>query len=162
MHVEAKAAFQEIETADPQERGDVWASLQPQLELHERIEERLVYDPVAREAGPHDAVLGRWEHEHEEQVKEADATMDRLDHVDPAEDAWLSQLTALHATLDGHIRHEEEDIWPRIRKAWGTDKLEQAGRAIRGAKAAAKDGASVDEAVRAGAAAMSGNQVKST
>jgi hypothetical protein len=150
MHVEAKEAFANIESADASERGGLWRDLQPQLELHERIEEVFVYDPVASEAGSTDSVLASWETEHEDQVREADSVMAQIDALDPAADEWLTQVSMLKETLSQHIAHEESDIWPRIRAAWGPQKLDAAGRAISAAKAAAKSGASISDAITKG------------
>jgi len=150
MHVEAKDAFGKIESAGPDQRGGLWAKLQPELELHERIEETFVYDPVAAEAGPSDTVLRSWETEHEQQVQEADAVMAQIGRLDPRDDAWLAQVTTLKNTLAQHIEHEERDIWPRIREAWGRDKLDQAGQQIAASKAAAKAGGTVQDAVAEG------------
>jgi iron-sulfur cluster repair protein YtfE (RIC family) len=150
MHVEAKAAFEKIEGAGPSERGGLWAKLQPELELHEQIEERFVYDPVAREAGTKDPVLARWGQEHEAQVREADAVMAKIDRLEPQDAGWLESVSALRTTLEGHIAHEEHDIWPRIRTAWGEAKLDDAGRSVAAAKAAAKSGSSVSAAVKKG------------
>ena len=33
----------------------------------------------------------------------------------------------MHASLESHIREEEQDIFPRISKAWDETKLEHAG-----------------------------------
>jgi Hemerythrin HHE cation binding domain len=150
MHVEAKARFEKIETSPAAERGALWAELKPQLELHEQIEERFVYDPVAREAGRHDEVLARWEREHEEQVREADEVMRQIGTLDPSDDLWVAMVGTLGTTLQDHIQHEEDDIWPRIREAWGQPKLEEAGRAISAAKAASNAGAAVTDAVAKG------------
>ncbi len=138
MHVEAKAAFEEIESASAEERGDLWDKLEPQLALHEDLEERFVYDPVSRDAGGRDAVLAAWEEEHEAQVAEAESVMTAIDALEPTDDAWLSQVAALHQTLEGHIAHEEDDIWPRIREVWGEGRLEEVGEAMDQAKKAAK------------------------
>jgi len=150
MHVEAKAAFARIESAGANEREGLRQQLQPELELHERIEETFVYDPVAAEAGPSDPVLADWETEHEQQVQEADAVMAQIGELDSGTDAWLVQVTALKNTLAQHIAHEENDIWPRIRTAWGQQKLDQAGQAVAASKTAAKSGSGVDDAVMEG------------
>jgi hemerythrin-like domain-containing protein len=147
MHVEAKDTFAQIQSAGPTDRAGLWAKLRPELELHEQIEEKFVYDPVAREAGPTDEVLARWETEHEQQVEEADAVMAQIGELEPSSPAWLAQVTMLKDTLAQHIAHEENDIWPRIRMAWGQEKLDEAGSKIAAAKAAGKAGATVSEAV---------------
>lgn len=147
MHVEAKSAFKKIESASPTERGGLWAALQPQLEVHERIEERFVYDPVAADAGGEDPVLARWEEEHEAQVADADTVMARIDAGEPTSDTWLREVSSLAATLEEHIAHEEEDIWPRIKSLWSTEQLEAAGRAVAAAKDAVVGGATVEDAI---------------
>jgi hemerythrin-like domain-containing protein len=147
QHVEAHAAFGQIKTAAPRGRAPTWAELQPKLELHEQIEEHFVYDPVAADAGTNDPVLARWEQEHEEQVREANAVIVRIDKLDPMDDVWLEQVSALGATLDAHIAHEENDIWPRIRAAWDQEKLDRAGRQMAQAKASVEKGEPIEEAV---------------
>ena len=94
-----------------------------------------------------DEGLARWETEHEQQVQEADAVMAQIGELEPSSPAWLAQVTMLKDTLAQHIAHEENDIWPRIRQAWGQDKLDDAGAKIAAAKAAGKAGATVSEAV---------------
>jgi hemerythrin-like domain-containing protein len=154
QHVEAQAAFGQIKAAGQRGRATTWAELQPKLELHEQIEEHFVYDPVAADAGSNDSVLARWEQEHEEQVREANAVIARIAKLDPMDDAWLEQVSALGTTLDAHIAHEENDIWPRIRAAWDQGKLDRAGRQMAMAKASLEKGEPIEEAV-AGAEAVS-------
>src|SRR6188472_1243349 len=93
MHVEAKDAFAKIQSAGPTDRAGLWAKLRPELELHEQIEEKFVYDPVAREAGPTDEVLARWETEHELQVQEADSVMAQFGKLEPSSAEWLAKVT---------------------------------------------------------------------
>ena len=147
QHVEAHAAFAQIKAAAPRGRAATWADLQPKLELHEQIEEHFVYDPVAADARSSDPVLARWEDEHEEQVREANAVIAKIDELDPMDDAWLEQVNALGSTLDAHIAHEENDIWPRIRAAWDQDRLDRAGRQMAQAKAAVEKGEAIETAV---------------
>ncbi len=146
QHVEAQAAFKKIKVTRASERVKEWTALQPQLELHEQIEEAFVYDPVAQDASE-DPVLAGWEDEHEAQVAEANDVIARIDALDPADDQWLQLVTTLGATLDAHIAHEEQDIWPRIRKAWPQAKLDQAGAQMAAVKAAVERGATIEDAV---------------
>ena len=70
MHVEAKETFAKIEQADPGSRGGLWAKLRPELQLHEQIEERFVYDPVAQEAGSTNSQISAFHQQHETEVKQ--------------------------------------------------------------------------------------------
>src|SRR5437762_2267789 len=68
MHVEAKSAFDKLEHAGPDERGERWDKLHPELKLHEQLEERFVYDPVSHEVEGRDPVLADWHRRHHEEV----------------------------------------------------------------------------------------------
>ena len=147
MHVETREALERIEAASPADRLSLWARLRPELELHEQIEDRFVYEPVARDAAGLDATLVSWDQEHEAQVGKANALIFTLDTIDPFEDGWLTQLVKLHEMLAAHIANEEQNIWPRIRRVWGDDELDRAARPIAAAKAAAKNGAPIAAAI---------------
>lgn len=146
QHVEAQAAFKKIKVTGATERAKEWTALEPQLELHEQIEEAFVYDPVATDASD-DPVLAGWEGEHEAQVAEANEVIAKIDAIDPTEDRWLQLVSTLGATLDTHIAHEENDIWPRIRRAWTQDKLDRAGKQMAAVKTAVGGGATIEDAV---------------
>ncbi len=147
QHVEAHAMFGKIEAAKPSERAGLWAELHSQLELHEQIEERFLYDPVARDAGSTDPILARWEREHEDQVEEAGEVMRKIDGLVPGGTPWIKTVKALGVTLDKHIAHEENDIWPRIRAAWDAPKLEASGPKMAAAKEAVSSGTPIREAI---------------
>jgi hypothetical protein len=50
-HEQAKRALAQILEASAGQRGELWAKLQPELKVHEQIEEAALYGPVAQEAG---------------------------------------------------------------------------------------------------------------
>jgi transposase-like protein len=127
-HEKAKRAFAEIEAASPGDRGPLWRRLEPELELHEQLEERYLYGPVARDAGGSDATLRSWESRHQAEVREAEGLIGKLGQREPSEAQWLTELRQLKAALEKHIGEEEHEIWPRIREAWDPAKLESAGR----------------------------------
>jgi hemerythrin-like domain-containing protein len=45
--------------------------------------------------------------------------------LDPEDESWLTTVKAVHASLEGHIREEEQDIFPRISKVWDEKQLKQ-------------------------------------
>jgi iron-sulfur cluster repair protein YtfE (RIC family) len=55
--------------------------------------------------------------------------------LDPESASWLTKLKTVHASLESHIREEEQDIFPRISKVWDEHKLKQAGTAMMEMKA---------------------------
>jgi hemerythrin-like domain-containing protein len=132
-HGKAKAAFQEIETAPASGRSSLWGKLRPELELHEQMEEKCLYGPVAREVQG-DPALASWETTHLHEVQEAEGLIKEIDRLDPAKDAWLAAVKKLRGALEQHIRKEEQDIWPKIERAWDPARLEEAGRQMEAMK----------------------------
>jgi iron-sulfur cluster repair protein YtfE (RIC family) len=126
QHEEAKQAFQRIEQASPEQRGELWKHLSPELKLHERMEEEHVYGPAAAEAKADDT-LADWPDEHHEQVQEAEQLIVRIDQAPARDSQWLQQVQKLKSALEEHIQVEERDIWPRIESTWDAARLEQAG-----------------------------------
>ena len=129
----AKAAFQEIESAPASGRSAMWGKLRPELELHEQMEEKYLYGPVAREVQG-DPSLASWEASHLHEVQEAEGLIKEIDRLDPAKDAWLASVKKLHGALEQHIRREEQDIWPKIERVWDSARLEEAGRQMEAMK----------------------------
>ena len=127
-HEKAKAMFQQIEQAGPQQRGQLWQQLQPELKLHEQMEEAHVYGPAAREAGGGDQTLATWEQRHHQEVEQAESMIAQISASDPTSDQWLQQVRQLKATLEKHIAEEEGTIWPRVGQVLDSSRLQQAGQ----------------------------------
>jgi hemerythrin-like domain-containing protein len=127
-HEKAKRAFEEIRAASANQRAELWAKLEPDLKLHEQMEEVALYGPVAREVGPTDQALNEWQEHHHEEVTEAEDLIQEIDGLDPTGDEWMEKVEELQETLEHHIEEEEGDIWPRIQQTWDQSKLEHAGQ----------------------------------
>lgn len=127
-HQVAKRAFGQIKTAGPEDRQPLWAKLKPELKVHEQMEERALYGPVADQAGSKDDKLSQWRGHHHEEVTKAEELMKQIDQLDPASDRWMDKVATLQQALEHHIREEEGDIWPRIQQVWDASKLERAGQ----------------------------------
>ena len=126
-HGKAKAAFQEIEGAPAGQRRGLWMKLHPELELHEKMEEQHLYGPAAREVQV-DASLAEYETAHHREVQEAEGLIKEINRLEPSGDAWLATVKKLRGALEQHIRQEEQEIWPKIERAWDAARLEEAGR----------------------------------
>jgi hemerythrin-like domain-containing protein len=126
-HGKAKAAFQEIEAAPAPQRRALWTKLRPELELHEQMEEKHLYGPVAREVQV-DRAFAEWERAHHQEVQEAEGLIKEIDSLDATDSKWLATVKKLRGALEQHIRKEEQEIWPRIEQVWDAGRLEEAGR----------------------------------
>jgi hypothetical protein len=127
-HDKAKRAFGEIQAASANQRAELWAKLEPELKLHEQMEEAALYGPVAQEVGLTDQALNEWQGHHQDEVTEAEALIREIAGLDPTGEEWMDKLEELQETLEHHIDEEEGDIWPRIQQAWDQSKLEHAGQ----------------------------------
>jgi len=133
-HDTAKQAFAQIKTARAEQRGKLWTKLEPELKMHEQLEETALYGPVAQEVGSHDETLKAWQAQHQDEVAALDALIQELDGLEPADDEWLDKLGELQQTLAHHIEEEEGEVWPRIQRAWDASKLDQAGQQMEALK----------------------------
>lgn len=126
-HEKAKAAFGKLIAAAPADRGRLWKALQPELKAHEEIEEACLYGPIEGE-GVDDEKLTEWVSDlHEEQVSEVEELIEQTEQLDATEPSWLATVRKIHDALAAHIRQEEGEIFPRIGKVWGADRLEKVG-----------------------------------
>ena len=127
-HETAKQMFAEIHAANAVQRGQLWTKLQPELKVHEEMEEAELYGPVAQEVGSTDETLKEWQEHHHEEVSELEDMIKEIGGLDSTTDEWLEKIEELQETLEHHIEEEEGDIWPRIQRAWDDAKLEHAGQ----------------------------------
>jgi hypothetical protein len=126
-HESAKRTLGQILAASADQRAELWAKLEPQLKVHEQIEEAALYGPVAQEVGSRDQSLQDWQEHHHEEVTELEALIQEIGGLDPTDDQWTSKIEELQERLEDHVQEEEGDIWPRIQQAWDQSKLENAG-----------------------------------
>jgi len=117
-HEKAKRAFGEIQAASADQRGPLWAKLEPELRVHEQMEEAALYRPVASEVGSRDETLREWQELHHDEVTEAEELIQEISGIDSSTDEWMEKVEDLQETLEQHIQEEEGDIWPRIQQAW--------------------------------------------
>jgi uncharacterized integral membrane protein len=126
-HQKAKAAFDKVLQASPQQRGGLWQELAPELKLHEEIEDSCLYEPLARDAVAKDKELAQWRQQHQAEVEKVGGLLETIRGLRPDEAAWLGKVKEVHTALEHHIQEEEGTIFPKISKAWDESRLERAG-----------------------------------
>ncbi len=126
-HKKAKATLKKVLKASPESRGALWTELERELKAHERIEDACLYGPLAREAGRTDAKLAGWQAKHQKEVGRVEGLIEEIESLDSEENAWLAKVKAVGASLERHIREEEQDVFPRIGKVWDGARRKRAG-----------------------------------
>src|SRR4051812_34427030 len=104
-----------------------------ELSMHAAIEEQVFY-PVARAAVPgvEDNVLESLEEHHI--VK---WTLSELDGLDPTEERFDAKVTVLIESVRHHVKEEETEFFPKVRKAMSRAALNDLGEALASAKKSA-------------------------
>lgn len=118
-HKAIKRMFREFE------RGDlnVVADFCRELMIHSEMEEAVLY-PAIREAAPDtkDIVMEGIEEHHEVKL-----LIGELNVMTPDEDHYKAKATVVMENSEHHFGEEEEDMFPKIRKALGRNRLIELG-----------------------------------
>jgi hemerythrin-like domain-containing protein len=134
-HEKAKAEFAKVLSAPATKRGELWAKLEPELKIHEQIEDTCVYKPLSQDADGRDKVLAEWREAHQEEVDTVEDLLEEIEDLEPGSQEWLDKVTEVLTNLRSHIQEEEGQIFPRLSKVWDEARLKQAGQELEGMKA---------------------------
>lgn len=133
-HEVVRRLFSEFKTAKESEDTSRLASLKEQifneLEVHTGIEEEVFY-PAAKEVG------GEAEELISEGVEEhhvVEVLMGEIAQLEPGDDTWTAKMTVLIENVEHHADEEEEELFPKLRNAFGKERLESLGEQLQAAK----------------------------
>lgn len=124
-HQKVKNLLEDLEEASPYaivKRRDLLMQLKEELQLHEKIEEKLFF-PELKAAPATKPVIQEVSGAH----KLADELLANLEATDFTHEAWLTRLTALKEKILRHVKEEEREIFPLIKKHLGQAKLQEMG-----------------------------------
>ncbi len=113
-----------------QAKRDVVESIIEELSVHAAIEEQVFY-PAVREAVPdlEDTVLEGLEEHHI-----AKWTLSELADMSPEHERFDAKVTVLIESVRHHVKEEEDELFPEVRKALGRKALGEIGDAMEEAK----------------------------
>lgn len=115
-------------SADPKAKADLVAEMIQELTTHTYIEESVFY-PAAKAAGPKDEVL--------ESVEEHHLVvwlLSELGGLDPADESYDAKVRVLMENVRHHVKEEEGELFPDVRKAMGRKLLQDLGAQMEAAK----------------------------
>jgi len=116
-HKTVKALFKEFAQLDKRqggedEKGQIVQQICDELTVHAQIEEEIFY-PAVREAISDDDLLDEAEVEH----ATAKDLIAQLRAMEPGDDLYDAKVTVLSEYIDHHVKEEEEEMFPKARKA---------------------------------------------
>jgi hypothetical protein len=111
-------------------RGEVLDALTSQLNVHEAIEEQILYPALRPHAEAHDVVLEGIEEHHV-----ADIIIKELHHVRKDNEKWGAKFKVLKESVEHHIQEEERRMFPVARGVIPREELLALGVRMRALKA---------------------------
>jgi hemerythrin-like domain-containing protein len=133
-HQKVREKFAAIQRADSRQRGEMWRQLQPELKIHEEIEDTYLYGPLSKDPAATGTKLAGFEEHQDEDVRQLEQKIHNMQRHDPTDSAWLDGLKDVHDALMDHVREEEQEILPAISQVWDREKLMMAGQQMAQAK----------------------------
>lgn len=132
-HQEAKQLLNQITSAAPDARNDLFWELMPALVRHEVAEEIVVYPTIRSEAPDGNAEV-------EPRLKEqqqAEEMLSSMEKLDPASEEFGQKLSQLRHDVLEHAQAEEQNIFPLLRALEHEEERAELGARYEKAKASA-------------------------
>ena len=129
QHREAKDLFKQIEqTEDPKQGRQLFDRLKAKLQLHEDLEERLLYPRLKAEEAFTDEVLESYQEHHV-----MDVLLREISGLTMGSEDFHPKVKVLEENTLHHAEEEEEGkLFPQVRKAWSTARLQEIGLEMEG------------------------------
>lgn len=123
QHRQVEQLIDQIKSASPESRGDLFDQLREMLAVHETAEE-LVLRPVTRSAGDDGKRIAQERIAEENEAKQVLADLEKLD---PQSDTFLTEFGAFAADVLEHATNEEQQEFPLVRRDNDADRLAKMG-----------------------------------
>ena len=132
-HKEVEGLFSKFEKSGDQAyktKQDIVGRIIQELTIHTEIEEEIFYPAVKSEVeDSEDEVLEAVEEHHV-----AETLIEEIKGLEPEDEAFDAKVTVLIEAVRHHKDEEEQEMFPKARKALSTDELETLGRRLEKAK----------------------------
>jgi hypothetical protein len=103
-------------------REETFAKIHQALQIHETIEEEILYPTLKEHPDLKDLTLEAYEEHHV-----VDEIMGEILQVPVDDETWLAKFTVMKENVEHHIEEEEGEMFPKARKALGKEALEDLG-----------------------------------
>ena len=116
-------------------RTELLKTLTAELNVHELIEEKILYPALRLHPEAKDIVLESFQEHHV-----ADVIVAELQRVDVSDEQWGAKFKVFKENLEHHIQEEEGEMWRTARGVFSQDELRQLGAKMARMKAEARTG----------------------
>lgn len=118
-------------------RTELFARLKTELEIHERIEEEVLYPALRDHPKSKEIALEGYEEHHV-----VDTILGELEATPVTDDTWAAKFKVAKENLEHHIEEEEGEMFSRARQIFSAAELEEMGARMQEIKQLAKQVAS--------------------
>jgi len=122
-HDEAKALFKKLEQVEGPPAAKLFGELKAALSLHEELEETHMYPQLKADPKAHDLILEAYQEHHV-----MDLLLEEISRLRPSDETWAPKIKVLQENTEHHIEEEEGDLFPKVQKIWGKERLEEVGQ----------------------------------
>ena len=143
QHREVETLFQKFEKAEGAQKEELFEQIADALAVHATIEEKHFYPATKSQRTEDDLREAVEEHL---SVKRIIADLLEADPEDPQFEA---KVIVLQAQVEHHVKEEEEDLFPKVKKELSADELEDLGVVMADWAAELKEGGAPREQVPA-------------
>jgi len=105
-------SFERLTDANAEKKEELVAEICTELTAHATVEEEIFY-PAAREALEEQDLLDEAEVEH----ASAKDLIAQLESMKPGDELYDAKVTVLAEYIDHHVKEEQDEMFPKIRKA---------------------------------------------
>src|SRR3954467_995004 len=121
-HAEVKRLFRAFEkTDDPAKQGELAEQMIAALQLHTEVENTILYPAILKTLPDlEDEILESYEEHHA-----VDLIIAEIQKLEPTAENFKARVTVLIENVEHHIGEEEDEWFPKVRKALGRDELLQ-------------------------------------
>jgi iron-sulfur cluster repair protein YtfE (RIC family) len=103
-------------------RTELFRKLKHELEIHERMEEEVLYPALKKKSETRELAFEGFEEHHV-----VDEILSELEQTPVTDETWTAKFKVAKENLEHHIEEEEGEMFPATREAFSTAELEDMG-----------------------------------
>ena len=103
-------------------RQELFARIKKEMQVHETIEEEILYPALKDHPKAKEVVLEGYEEHHV-----VDQIMAELEKVPFDDEKWGAKLSVMKENIEHHIEEEEDDMFQKAREIFDQGELEELG-----------------------------------
>jgi len=122
-HKAVKKLFREFEDAGKRassKKQTLFDEIRTELMIHTAIEEEIFYPGVRSEA---EELIAEAFQEHHV----VDVLIDEITRLSPEDEAFEAKITVLMENVEHHADEEEKELFPKVKRAMGVEKMREFG-----------------------------------